>query len=400
MNSSIIKISDVLNNAKSFNSAGFSTGYSFDSTNAEDYFDELLENSLSSGPIFSGILILEKSGNDFTIIDGLQRITTISLLLCALCESYKNTSKNNEEAKEKIFERFLVCDKTPKLKLKGIEQDIYNKILYSLNPDKNESENNLAQAYQSFLNRIKSRKISGTKLFKIISKIQFMVIIIEKSEVSARDLYQTINSNKNNSQINLISDFIEQKNKAAGRAWQDCIQTFKSLNLQNFIISFIKNFLIIQNDGKVPGENALYNNFKSYFSQISRYQDTETIISNMCQYSKYYLKIINADFENDEIKAQIKNLNENKGEDTHPYLMEVLDDLENSHITQDVFLEILKMINSFIEKRNEGAASNVNFALLSKEINKMLIFNDFQNEDLSENKWTINKLSNLTTFEV
>ncbi len=47
-----------------------------------------------------------------------------------------------------------------------------------------------------------------------------MAITTDKSEISTRELYQALNNSKDNSQINLISDFITQKDESAGIAWQ------------------------------------------------------------------------------------------------------------------------------------------------------------------------------------
>lgn len=400
MNSSIINVSEILNSAKKFISAGFSGGYSFDYVNAEDYFKDLLVNSTQASPIFSGILILQKEENDFTIVDGLQRLTTISLLLCALCENYKNSSKKNADARDKIFKRFLVNEEEPKLKLTSKDQNLYNKILFSVELNEKEEKNNLVQAYRAFLNGIKKTKISGTELFRIISKIQFMVIVTDKSEVSTRELYQTLNTNKDESQVNLISDFICQKDNFAGNVWLNIVNFYRNSGHYDLLHLFVKDFLIIQNDGKVLNENSLYNGFKSYFSQMSKYQKPTNIVDNMCKYAQYYLKIIDADFDDSTIKEQVTTLNESNGKDSYPYLMEVLDDLDNSHITQEIFLEILKMINSFISQKKEGTISTFNFANLSKEINKKLIFKDYSSDEFDENKLTINDISNLTTFEV
>lgn len=402
MNSSIISLSEILSAAKNLVSAGFSAGYNFDEINAAEYFEEILESSMLPSPIFSGILIMEKSEDKYIIIDGLQRITTINLLLCALCENYKNTSKKNEEAKDKIFSRYLISDNKPKLKLIREEQGIYKKILFSQELSKDEAESNLVKTYQSFLNKIKEHRISGTELFRIIAKIQFMIIMTDKSEISTRELYQALNNNKDKSQINLISDFIAQKSDSIGIKWQKTITFYKESGHQDLLEEFIRDFLTIQNDGKIPNKNALYNNFKSYFSKISKYLTFEKIIKNMCQYAKNYLKIVDADFEDDETKGQIIILNENKGQDSYPYLMEVLDDLENGHINREVFLDILTMINSFIKNRQENTLSEVtiDFTGLSKELNKMLVLKDYVPKIIDENKLTINELNNLSTFGV
>lgn len=401
MNSSIINVSELLNSAKNLISAGFSAGYNFDDIKAEEYFDELVENSLSSSPIFSGILIVEKHEDNFTVIDGLQRLTTISLLLCALCEIYKGTSKNNEEARDKIFNRYLVNDNEPKLKLIGEEQNIYKKILFSEWLIDKEIEHNLVLAYQSFVAKIKDRKISGTELFKIISKIQFMIVMTDKSEVSVRDLYQALNGvNKGKSQINLISDFIAQEDKDSIVIWQKIVEAFK--NTDHLLEAFIRDFLITRADEEIVNKSALYKNFKNYFYKISKYQNTKTIVESMYKYSQYYLKIISADFENAEVQEQIKILNENSGRDAYPYLMEVLDDLENSHIEMGAFLNILMMINLFIKSQQEVSFSNINinFANLSKELNKMLVLKDYVPDLMEEDKLTINVINKLSSFEL
>lgn len=360
---------------------------------------------------------MKKTDNNYTIVDGFQRITTISLLLCALCESYKNTTKQNEEAKNKIFNRYLIGQDKPKLKLRGLEQVIYKKILssansstiFSENLDENlnekEKEHNLIQTYQSFLERMKDKKISGTELFRVISKIEFLLVLVDDSKISTREIYRALNKNKDNSQINLIYDFIKQKDNEAARDWLKITNSYRDLGLQHLLDAFIRDFLTIQFNGKIPNKNALYNKFKSYFAKISQYQDTKKIVTNMCKFAQYYLRIVNAYFENEEIKGQIIILNQNNGKDAYPYLMEVLDDLENGHLNSAMLLDILIMINSFIANRQENPHdSTINFANLSKELNKMLALNDYApnliDEHTGENKITINELNNLSTFEV
>lgn len=400
MNSAIVSISEILSKVQGINSAGFSAGYSFDEINASEFFDEVVENAAFPSPIFSGILILEKSGDNYTIIDGLQRITTINLLLCALCDRYKNTSKQNDEAKDKIMKRFLTYEGEPKLNLVTNEQKIYKKILFGKKLTKSDSQSNLAKSYNEFLDRIKKHKISGTELFRIISKIQFMLITVEKSEIPIRELYQALNTNKDKPQINLISDFIIQKDAEAGLVWAKILKKYKELGDDSIIENFMTDFLTIQNDGKVPGKNALYNNFKSYYIKISKYLTAEVIVDNMCKYAQNYMKIIKSNFDDFQIKKQLIVLNENNGQDAYPYLMEVMDDLDNGHINKEVFSDILTMINSFVLNRQEESFAEVtlDFASLSKELNKMLVLNNYVPKIIDENKLTINDITNSSTL--
>jgi len=403
MNSSIINISEILNNAEGFLSSGFSGGYNFDNINAAEYFDELIENSSYASPVFSGILIMQKEGDRFTIIDGLQRVTTVCLLLCALCENYKNTTEKNTQACTKIFNRYLINDKnTPKLKLNGEGKTIYKKILFHERLSEKEEQSNLYLAYRSFLFKVREHKISGTEFFNIISKIKFMVVLADSSDVPSRELYQAINS-KDKSQVNLISDYLIQKgDEQLQEFWLETVDNYKKSGLSEVFENFMRDFLVIQNEGKTPNRNALYNNFKSYFTKMSKYMAAKNIIETIVNYSRYYLKIFNADFEDEEIRSQINLLNEHQGQDAYPYLMEVLDDLENAHLDRESFLEILTAINIFVKSKyeNPGVDMGIDFTNLSAELNKMLISKGPTAENADENKLTINEMNKLPIFEV
>lgn len=382
MDSTVIGILEILSAAKKLASAGFSAGYNFSSEKVEEYLSELLENTNNKESIFSGIIIIEKSERIgcFTIIDGLQRITTVCLLLCALCAGYKDTSAKNNEARYKIFTRYLIDEGEVKLCLDGGWGEIYRRIVFSLDFTEREKKNSLYKTYRSFLDTIKNKKISATKLFDLITRMKFMVIFTEKTEIPAQELYQSLNPAKEDlSQINLITSFIAQQDEVAENIWGKTIEIFTASGLTNSLKEFIKNFLIIQNNGKIPEKHELYKYFKRYYKKISQYQTPRQITEHIYKYSKFYLKIVQANFDDFEVQKYIVAINENNAQDTYSYIMEVLDDLENGCITKEMFLEILAMINDFVINRMKNPSDDqVNFAVLSREINKILALRQFQ----------------------
>lgn len=396
MNSSIISILEILHQARHLTSVGFSEGYHFDVDKTKTYFDDLIKNSSQDDRIFSGVMIIETSAQDgvFTVVDGLQRLTSLSLLLCALCESAINTTARNEEARKKIFSRYLVNDdEKVKLQLAFHEQDIYEKIVFSRELKDEQTQTDLYQTYVRFLSYIRTQQISATKLFKIISKVQFMIVFMYDPQFPSRELYQSLNSNKDDlSQVNLITSFIAQRCQLGMPFWEKTINAYNQLNLTDYFKPFLRDFLTVQNDGLVPQMNELYNGFKTYFYNLSQYQPTQKTVETIYKYSRYYLNIICADFEDVEVQNQIKKINENNGQEAYPYLMEVLDDVQNEHIEKEIFINILMMINTFLANRDENEQSEINFATLSVEINKMIATKSFAS-DTDENQITINQIN-------
>ncbi len=395
MNTSIINVADLLKTGLRFVSPGFSADYNYGKENAKEYFEELMSNSPDS-PIFSGILIFEKTGEIYSIVDGLQRLTTINLLLLALCKSCVGSTAVNKEAGDKIFSRYLISNNSPKLQLKGKDAEIFDKIVNDIYLSEDEKSSNIFSAYNEFLNKITNDKVNPSALFKFVSQMQFMVVLTKKSEISVRELYQALNGIKEDSQLNLIFDFIKQQDAIAGDKWEDIVEKYSELNVFE---NFLNDFLTTRIDEGLLNKTALYNNFKKYFYKVAKYQTMRDIVSSIDKYSNYYLKIISSDFESAEVKHQFEVLNNSEGKDTYPYLMEVMDDLESGHLDESALLNILMMINLFIKSRENVTVGNVSidFSTLSKELNKMLVINDYVPEIMSENnKFSINEINALS----
>lgn len=409
MNSSVINVLEIFKAAASLNSVGFSAGYGFDESSAEDYFKEFIQNEHSKTPIFSGIIVIEATdaNGDFVVVDGLQRITTLHLLLAALCKSAKNTTKKNEDSIGKIFKRYLTTRGEVKLHLAGEEGEIFKKIILSKDLTEGEEKSELFKVYSLFLSKISEGKVSFSTLFDIVAKIQFLVVFADKSQFELREVYQSLNNKKGNlTQIRLIESFISQHCPDSLEIWNQMKEAYEECSLGGILKYFIRDFLAIQNNGRTPTETSLYISFKYHFYQMSKYQSGAQILSNLKKFSAYYLKIMYSDFEDEEIKKTLISINENNGQDSYPYLMEVLDDFENSAIRKDMFLEILNVINEFMNTREnnlrEGleGTPKIDFTTLSTELNKMIMVKSLQEDNKTEGKLTINDITHLSTFGV
>ena len=76
--------------------------------------------------------------------------------------------------------------------------------------------------------------------------------------------------------------------------------------------------------------------------------------------------------------------------------MEVFEDWDKNNINKEMMLDILKMVNLFIEQRKSPNASKfvMTFAKLSSQINKMLALKDYTPRIAEIPSLTINKIVN------
>ena len=135
---------------------------------------------------------------EYLIIDGQQRITTISILLLAIVNIIKeNRLKANGIIKEKLTNQYLInqyCeDDDRKLKLKPIKNDrqAFEKLFY--NEDFIE-DSNITSNYKYFYNRIIDGDVSINELFEAIEKLMIVEIELKNGEDDPQLIFESLNS--------------------------------------------------------------------------------------------------------------------------------------------------------------------------------------------------------------
>ena len=355
----------------------YSTDYSGEFQAPADLLETVLENEGTQEPIIDGIMFLQRtSSRSFMVVDGIKRIIQFSLLLHALCECYKLTNEKNIHAIELIKKRYLFYGQHTKIHLHGYEKIIYEKLVKYEKMTEQEKEHPMFKTLHEYWAKIKMNNISAVKLFDEIKKIKVIACVIENNDIDNRDIYQYLNCNNPNiEELILINHFINENVKNDDtKLWYSIIEKFKNANLTNQFKNFLKNYLTIQKNGIIPQDNELYLSFKRYYLKLTNSNvSSKNMFENIEKFANYYLKILNADFENTEIKNLITTINTNHMHETYPYLLEVIEDYSNGNITEETLIQLLHTVINFIEEqRNKDFVSTIDFEKLSQEINQRI----------------------------
>jgi len=183
-----IKIKDFFN-GKFFEIPKYQRGYSWEKENIRDLFDDIDEAIESNTSHYLGTIVLSKNEKDnesFYIVDGQQRVTTITMIINALI---------NELSKDDslYYKRFYVLeDKRYRLTPLGRDKDFFINLLND-NDDKpqNKSQRYLKEGYEEIKNKIDliSDKVN---YLKVIEKLEIMEFV-ENTEGDAIRIFQTVN---------------------------------------------------------------------------------------------------------------------------------------------------------------------------------------------------------------
>lgn len=297
---------------------------------------------------------------ELTIIDGQQRVTTVTLIYIVL---YKIAlKKGDRQLVSRINETFLINKfaESEKLKLRPTENN--DKALKYLlnNHDDSQSFHDYSRLIENF-NYLKTRINEHNIEFiqKGLDKLMFVEISLERDKDDPQRIFESLNSTGLDlSQADLIRNYIlmglkhSHQSKIYDNFWQpiEKLCTVTETN-ENRVSDFIRDFLTMENRD-IPNKSKVYQEFKAKYKFGSDLEILEKILTKIKKYANYYFKLINPDKEEDaEIRRQILFINKLEINVSYPFILEVYNDYENLVINRETFICVLELVQSFSWRR-------------------------------------------------
>ncbi|NJK36075.1 MAG: DUF262 domain-containing protein [Oscillatoriales cyanobacterium SM2_2_1] len=213
---------DLIGNGKIYRVPPFQRDYSWNQENWEDLWQDILVlHSNSDSSHYMGALVLQSSSasdKEFTIIDGQQRLATLSIIAIAVIEKIQKLIEREEQKKsnqerQEILKRTYLSDRDPrslryssKVLLNENNNDFYQSNLINLRKPLNirslsKSNELLWRAFQYFsdsLEELKDVVQSGERLAEFLTdiiaqRLLFIQINVE-DELNAYTVFETLNA--------------------------------------------------------------------------------------------------------------------------------------------------------------------------------------------------------------
>ncbi|MDW2878149.1 MULTISPECIES: DUF262 domain-containing protein [Bacillaceae] len=183
-------INEIFNGSRMLEIPFFQRAYVWGEPQWERLLEDVETVSRTRTPYFMGAVILKQQltdtsstvGDVRTIIDGQQRLTTMSILLKVLC--LKNDSLR------KFDKRFRLDDDQPVLQHNHNDIEAYNTIMDLKNAVPIHRKDNISQAYQYFLDNLNPSKVD----FDTVCHAILFVGIDLATDEDEQQIFDTINS--------------------------------------------------------------------------------------------------------------------------------------------------------------------------------------------------------------
>ena len=320
---------------------------------------------------------------EVTVIDGQQRMTTLSLFLSALGKILDEQKIESEISQKKInnyylFNREEEDEKRYKLLLTQRDKNTFIDLIEGREPPADYSPQ-IVQNYNFFLDKIRNSELSPEQIYRGICKLMIVSISLDRTSDDPQLIFESLNSTGLKlSQADLIRNFVLMglektvQKDIYHNYWYPMEQRFASMDDSKYFDRFMRDYLTVKT-GQLPNIGQVYENFKRYWVSVEE-TPVEQLMADVTRFSKYYAQLIFADFEDSDISKIAKDINTLKVDVVYPFLLEIMEDYKNQTISKSELIEIMRLSESYVFRRAicdvPTNSLNKTFANLTKEIDK------------------------------
>ncbi len=336
----------------------YQRNYDWKTENCKQLYDDLvkvIKNDRRSHFFGSMVSVYEPSGKntEFLVIDGQQRLTTVSLLLLAMYNLIKSgiITPKDEFLARRIYEEYLVDKYQPKetrIKLKPVKNDqkAYGKLFDDAEYIR---ESNLTTNYNYFFERIQKQEISIDELFDAIFRLEIINITLN-NEDNPQLIFESLNSTGLDlSEGDKIRNFIlmglssKEQDEYYDKYWNK-IEVCTKYDVS----SFVRDYLSIKQLA-IPSQKKIYISFKDYVD--SKAMAVEELLQDLLAYAKRYEILLSGGTKNKSLDACIYRLNRLETAVTRPFFLEVLKLYDENELDMSEVSEIFLITENYLFRR-------------------------------------------------
>ena len=298
------------------------------------------------------------------IIDGQQRMTTLSILMVAL-RDYLIDQGAGDEVEENITNMVLKNpsrkgDDAYKMLLTDTDRDIMIKLIDKLPIDEDEDSKIYAN-YLFFRQKVAEGTLTPDEIYESISKLDIVGIILDRAQGDDPQLiFESLNSTGMDlSKSDLIRNFIlmgldnEEQKAIYKNYWHPFENYFPLQDDSERMDRFFRDYMTMKKGSFVKFDD-IYEAFKEYASN-SEFSNSKELAEDILTYGNLYTNITSEDKQLPISQQPLENIFEEirslRMEVAYPFLMKVYLDFIKEVISLEEFAEILKLTIAYVVRR-------------------------------------------------
>ncbi|GAA7128882.1 hypothetical protein HpBGD38_05100 [Helicobacter pylori] len=374
--------------------------YSWEKEQCKQLWDDIIKtggNDQIEGHFIGSIVfvhdsIYTTSHNELLIIDGQQRLTTITLLFIALRDHLNDEDEFLEKfSHQKIQNRYLINsdekgDKKFRLILSEPDRDTLLSLIDENRRKPSELSLKIMENFELFEEWIRKNTDKLETIFKGLDKLMVVEISLERGKDNPHLIFESMNSTgKDLTQTDLIRNYIlmglepEEQKIFYEKYWRAMEEGFEQSEREELFNKFVRHYITIKTR-EIPKINKVYEDFKRY--QQERGIETEALLQDLQKYCGYFCQIVFKKEADKDLNKALGFLVDLKMDVIYPLLLELYSDYSDGVLSNQDFIPIIYLIESYICRRAVcGLGTNgLNkiFASFTKHIQKNEYFESLE----------------------
>ncbi len=292
------------------------------------------------------------SHNEFLIIDGQQRLTTITLLLIALRNHLSDEVKRKEIEDHYLINSDKDGDKKFRLILSESDKDT---LLYLIDKDRRKPSEPSSKIVENF--KLFEEWVSNTDkletIFKGLEKLMIVKITLKKGKYDPQLIFESMNSKGIElTQTDLIRNYIVMETEIKkqegfyNKYWRAMEENFKQD--KKLFDRFVRHYLTIKTR-EIPNINKVYVALKDYRQKEGI--GIEDLLKDLQKYCGYFCQIAFKKETDKDLNKALGFLVDLEMDVVYPLLLELYSDYSDGVLSKDDFRCSIALIESYICRR-------------------------------------------------
>ncbi|WRC91753.1 DUF262 and DUF1524 domain-containing protein [Helicobacter pylori] len=338
--------------------------YGWKKEQCKQLWDDIIKiggNDKMNGHFIGSILYVldgKTPSSPLLIIDGQQRLTTITLLFIALRSHLSDEVKILEKFSRKKIESYLINsnkdgDKKFRLILSESDKDTLLSLIDKNKRKPSEPSLKIMENFKLFEEWIRKNTDKLETIFKGLEKLMIVWIALEKGEDDPQLIFESMNSKGIElTQTDLIRNYIVMETEVKkqedfyNQYWRAMEEDFKQN--ETLFNQFVRHYLTIKTR-EIPNINKVYEAFKDY--QQKEGIEIEDLLKDLQKYCGYFCQIAFKKEADKDLNKALSFLVDLEMDVIYPLLLELYSDYSDGVLSKADFIPIIYLAESYICRR-------------------------------------------------
>lgn len=345
--------------------------YSWTEAQCQQLWDDIIRAGSSDSTVahFIGSIVYIESGlfhvsdqDPLLVIDGQQRLTSVSLLIEALARRLGDSELIDGFSSVKLRHYYLINhleEEKQKYKLLLTQTDEETLLaLMDQAPEPAEPSLRIRASFDFFVEKIRGLGDDILVLCRGLKKLMVVDISLSRAHDNPQLIFESMNATGLElSQADLIRNYVlmglepSKQEELYRKHWRPMEQEFGQAAYGQYFDSFMRHYLIFRS-GEMPNVRQVYSAFKSYSRRAEIAElGLNALVADLHTCAGYYCAFALGKESDSKLAKAFSDLRDLKVDVAYPLVLELYADYMNDLLSTDDFVETVQLIESYVFRR-------------------------------------------------